>query len=157
MKVNRPCGDAVTDAPEELTDAKGAYLLLMNMSDPVTLPPHFAHQTLAPGRYGYAGSAYGPGGIRARCRRHLERPSTLRWHIDWLTRSADQIQVVAIPGGTECHLIERLAEAAEARFPIPGFGSTDCRLCRAHLVKLSEKDTLDDTINILLSKASPKG
>lgn len=131
----------MTNDPGELTDDAGAYLLLITISKPVDLPGRFADRTLAEGYYGYAGSAYGPGGIRARCRRHVGKPSTLRWHVDWLTRSADEVRVVAIPGGTECRLIDILINDSRARIPIPGFGSTDCKKCPAHLVQFKECDS----------------
>ena len=43
---------------------------------------------LAPGCYVYAGSARGPGGIRARVRRHLRPDKTPHWHIDQVTAYA---------------------------------------------------------------------
>jgi len=133
----------VTNDPEKLTDAPGAYLLLINIERPVDLPRRFAGQTLAEGYFGYAGSAYGPGGIRARCRRHLGKPSTLRWHVDWLTTLADNVQALALPGGTECRLIEALVKDAQTRIPIPGFGSTDCKQCPAHLVEFDRQEGWD--------------
>jgi Uri superfamily endonuclease len=144
----------MTSAPEALPDAKGAYLLLIEIGRPVELPRRFADQVLGAGRYGYAGSAYGPGGIRARCRRHLEGPTTLRWHIDWLTRASHHVRVVPLPGEAECRLIEALVRSLDVRFPIEGFGSTDCKLCRAHLVEFGSRCSFDDVAEIFLPDSS---
>ena len=122
---------------ESLPIEAGAYLLLIQLGEPVRLPPRFRDQLLPRGRYVYAGSAYGPGGIRARCRRHLGRPSKRRWHIDWLTGVATDVQAIPFPGGSECKLIDCLSKRSAVEFPIVGFGSTDCRRCRAHLVRIN--------------------
>ncbi|MGI9451284.1 MAG: DUF123 domain-containing protein, partial [Geminicoccaceae bacterium] len=81
----------VANNPSELTNASGAYLPLIDIERQVEMPRRFANTVMGVGHYAYAGSAYGPGGIRACCRRQLGRPSKLRWHVDWLTRAADEI------------------------------------------------------------------
>jgi histidyl-tRNA synthetase len=86
---------------------------------------------LPAGRYLYCGSARGPGGLRARIARHLRRRKPLRWHVDQLTTRGTVIAVWAIPGGDECDLVARLALLP---VPLPGFGSSDCRRCRSHLL-----------------------
>ena len=64
----------------------GAYLLLIELAAPLALGiPRFGAAILPPGRYAYGGSAYGPGGLRARIGRHLRRDKPLRWHVDRLT------------------------------------------------------------------------
>ena len=47
---------------------------------------------------------------------------------------ADLAVVLAFPGGHECGLIERGRALPGASVPIPGFGSSDCRSCAAHLL-----------------------
>lgn len=139
---------AIHDA-ESLPVEPGAYLLLIRLSEPTSLPRRFNNQFLLEGSYGYAGSAYGPGGIRARCRRHLRRPSKRRWHIDWLTSKAADVQAIPFPGGSECSLITDLVGRARAWFPIKGFGSTDCRRCGAHLVQLEGHGSWDELSHAL--------
>ncbi len=57
----------------------GAYLLLIDLAAPLALAiPRLGVATLAPGRYVYGGSAYGPGGLRARIGRHLRADKTPR-------------------------------------------------------------------------------
>ena len=132
------------DDSNALPEDSGAYLLLIDLAEPVPLPERFAGKFLLEGRYGYAGSARGPGGIRARCRRHLSRHAKRHWHVDWLTRPASDIQVIARPGDFECSLINSLAGQPFVGFPLKGFGSTNCRRCPAHLVRFDRYDRWDD-------------
>ena len=134
--ATRP-GFATGDDPESLPSAPGAYLLLARLAMPLslrirTLPP----VVLAAGRYVYAGNARGPGGIRARVGRHLRRGKRFHWHIDHLTEAAAGLQAIAVPGGDECALLGALLAAGDCEVAVAGFGSTDCRACRGHLLRL---------------------
>ncbi len=91
---------------------------------------------LVAGRYVYAGSARGPGGIRARVGRHLRRGKRPHWHVDHLTEAAAGLQAIAVPGGDECALIDTLLAAGGCEVALAGFGSTDCRTCPGHLLRL---------------------
>ena len=122
----------------DLPDSSGAYVLILDLLRPVKLSlVRFMGQRLEPGRYAYAGSARGPGGIRARCKRHLRKDKKLHWHIDHLTTQASSIYVAAVPGGDECALVEKISKATPTGFPLPGFGSSDCRCCTSHLMHLT--------------------
>ncbi len=128
------------DDSESLPPAPGAYLLLARLSTPLslrirTLPPVI----LAAGRYVYAGSARGPGGIRARVGRHLRRGKRPHWHIDHLTEAAAELQAIAVPGGDECALIDALLAVGDCEVALAGFGSTDCRACPGHLLRLQDR------------------
>lgn len=90
--------------------------------------------SLRPGAYVYCGSANGPGGLRARLARHLRADKRRHWHIDHLLAAARVDDLVALPGGNECDLVARFAAVVGNNFPVPGFGSSDCRRCRAHLL-----------------------
>jgi Uri superfamily endonuclease len=117
--------------------ASGAYALTFRLDAPVTLPiATLKNPTLDAGTYVYAGSAFGPGGIRARVSRHLRTGKKPHWHIDHLSARAVCIDIQAYPGGRECALVADLL-AAGADVPVPGFGSSDCRGCPAHLVRLA--------------------
>jgi len=118
--------------------AGGAYVLAIRLDRPVEIRARsLAAASLLPGWYAYAGSARGPGGLAARIRRHLRTDKTLRWHIDRLTIAAAEIEALAFPGDNECALLARLLETPGAAVPLPGFGSSDCRACPAHLVALA--------------------
>jgi len=124
---------AKPDTVTALPDDKGAYALLIHLQNPTPLPGRFGGR-LKPGLYCYLGSAKGPGGIRARCRRHLKRDKAKRWHIDWLTTEAAAIEAIVWPDLTECTLVRALLEIPGMTAPIAGFGSSDCRTCPAHLL-----------------------
>ncbi len=116
----------------------GAYALLIRLDRPMrpairTLAP----ATLAAGYYLYLGSARGPGGIRARVARHLRRDKPIHWHVDHLTTKGRVTRVIAAPGGSECALAARALGFDSVSVPVAGFGSSDCRKCPAHLLRLS--------------------
>lgn len=99
---------------------------------------------LAPGCYIYVGSAFGPGGLRARLAHHLRLTDRPHWHLDYL-RMATYPQ--AIWFSTAQHRQEHLwaqllANSRGARIPLPGFGSTDCR-CVTHLFFFSGTPSFD--------------
>jgi len=122
---------------EPVSREPGAYLLFVELAAPRVLDiPKLGKPILAAGRYAYCGSAHGPGGLRARIGRHLRRDKAQHWHIDRLTAAGRVVRVRAVPGGRECDLARELLALPGASVPVPGFGSSDCRACPAHLVAL---------------------
>ncbi len=120
----------------EASSTKGAYILAIAIDTELVGAIRGTVFRLPAGKYLYCGSAYGPGGIGARAARHLRQEKPLRWHVDHLTNSASAVDVLAFPGGSECALTARLL-AAGAIVPVPGFGSSDCRSCPAHLLRMA--------------------
>ncbi len=117
-----------------LPSGTGAYILMIELD--ATLEPAIARlgpARLPAGRYAYCGSAYGPGGLRARIARHLRAAKRAHWHIDRLTGAGRIVAVYGLPGGRECALFASLLATPGARVPLRGFGSSDCRTCPAHL------------------------
>ena len=122
---------------EPVSSGPGAYVLLIELGAPLALEVASLPRAVLPaGRYAYCGSAYGPGGLKARIGRHLRADKALRWHVDRLTAAGRIVAFRAVPGGRECDLLDRLLEAPGASVLIPRFGSSDCRRCPAHLVSL---------------------
>ena len=122
---------------ESLPSAVGAYLLTIDL--PAAVPLRFGRQpatVLPAGRYVYCGSAYGPGGLRARVGRHLRRDKPIRWHVDRLTAAGRVVEVLTVPDGDECDLFAAVSNVPNAAVPLPGFGSSDCRRCPAHLLRV---------------------
>ncbi len=94
---------------------------------------------LQPGYYAYVGSAFGPGGLGARIRRHLRKSKPRHWHIDHL-RCVTDVEAIWYAHGSrslEHRWAERLGRSPGARIPLPGFGSSDCR-CATHLFHFEE-------------------
>jgi Uri superfamily endonuclease len=109
----------------------GAYVLAIELAESVRVAlPGKPAANLIPGRYLYCGSARGPGGLRARLRRHMRRGKTVRWHVDHLTEAGMVLGAWIFRDGDECELAAALSSLPT---PITGFGSTDCARCRAHL------------------------
>jgi Uri superfamily endonuclease len=121
---------------DELPTMAGAYALILHLAHPVSLTrPRDTINPLAPGWYLYAGSARGPGGIRARLARHFRAEKHTHWHIDQLTGLSDvQIWASPVPEGHECDLVEQFTNLTCFRTACAGFGSTDCRQCEGHLL-----------------------
>jgi len=113
-----------------LLGVSGAYALIIALD--------IRNGTREPGRYLYAGSAWGPGGIRARVRRHLKPTKTIHWHVDRLTTAGQVTNVIALPGGRECAIVAAIIELPGLTGPESGFGSSDCRACPAHLLRLPD-------------------
>jgi Uri superfamily endonuclease len=134
------------DAAPELPREGGAYVLLIHLDRKLYLHiPAFRGKSLAPGLYAYCGSAYGPGGIRARVSRHLRTDKTMRWHVDRLTAAGRIEQAGIRVAGRECDLVtELLANGGSAA--LPKFGSSDCRTCPAHLLRLPGGKNLPEGI-----------
>lgn len=125
----------LVDDPAALPAVSGAYVLVLDLLRPLSLPDG---HTLDPGRYAYAGSARGPGGIRARVGRHVRPGKTVHWHIDRLTGTAGVLAAAALPDATECAAADFLRDSFGGTTPAPGFGSSDCRRCPSHLVLMAD-------------------
>lgn len=89
---------------------------------------------IRPGFYIYTGSAFGPGGLKARLAHHLKRSANPRWHIDYLRQQANiyEIWYTYDSQKREHEWADRFYALSSAEIPFPGFGSSDCR-CPSHL------------------------
>lgn len=133
-----PLAAIPVEVPQEAPDSRGAYLLLIALGHPLQFELGRRPLRFGPGLYAYAGSARGPGGIRARLARHFRREKKLHWHVDRLTTAAARVSALAIAGGAECNVAARLAASRRFVFAHPGFGSSDCRKCESHLLRWQE-------------------
>ncbi len=86
--------------------------------------------------YLYSGSAFGPGGLRARLQHHLHPSPRPHWHVDYLRPAAS---LTGFWSTSDPRRLECLWAAAAGSLPgarqVAGFGSSDCR-CVSHLVAL---------------------
>ena len=146
--LNTTLPPPVTD-PEGLPATPGAYILLAHLATPLPLSGRLvAGHVLPPGWLAYAGNARGPGGLRARLGCHLRPQKRPRWHIDQVTTQADALLALpfadtpATPAPTECALTANLVASGAFSPPVPGFGSSDCRTCTAHLLQWSGSDNI---------------
>ncbi len=97
--------------------------------------------TAEPGFYVYCGSAFGPGGLRARIARHMRVRKKKRWHIDYLRPflRLESVWYCTAPRNLEHEWADRLLDLAfrttSAVVPLTHFGASDCT-CQSHLVRL---------------------
>lgn len=122
---------------EPVPSAPGAYLLLLRLErelrPPIRRPGGLC---LAPGLLVYAGNAYGPGGIAARVKRHFRADKPVHWHIDHLTAAGAVMAAFPCTAGRECDLLEALRARDGFEVTAKGFGSSDCRSCESHLIRV---------------------
>lgn len=97
------------------------------------------------GRYCYVGSAFGPGGLRARISRHLRENKPTKWHIDTLTCSPGfrAITIFASGEGLECEIAGEISRSCEGH---PGFGASDCG-CPTHLFRVTSLPLLEEALD----------
>jgi Uri superfamily endonuclease len=120
----------------------GTYVLALWLEAPADISIGRHGESRFPaGWYLYAGSAFGPGGLRARLSRHQRRVASgkqAHWHVDYLRERT-------VWGGAwgssaaqrlECTWAAALRRLPGARIVAPGFGASDCR-CLSHLVHVS--------------------
>jgi len=120
-----------------MTDAPGTYALLLRAAEEQSIEVGaLGDMAVRPGTYVYVGSAFGPGGLRARVARHVRGDGALHWHVDYL-RAVTTLAVVWYthdPERRECTWAETLRSLSGATVPVNGFGASDC-VCPAHLVR----------------------
>lgn len=146
--VEDPC---LVGDPGQLPATPGAYALVMELNRPLAFRMH----VLPAGLYVYAGSARGPGGIRARILRHLNREKRRHWHVDHLTAVASIVSIIAFPGADEHAVLGAALGLEGAETPVKGFGSTDCSSCPAHLVRLCGDAPLGEGALAVQSSSPP--
>jgi Uri superfamily endonuclease len=125
--------DEPTDGPRA---EPGTYALLLRADAEQTIAVGaLGELTVRPGGYVYVGSAFGPGGVRARVRRHARADGARHWHVDYL-RSGTTLEAVWYthdPTRRECAWAAALRSRADVDVPLGGFGASDCD-CSSHLV-----------------------
>ncbi|MES9955601.1 MAG: GIY-YIG nuclease family protein [Sedimenticola sp.] len=99
---------------------------------------------LEPGWYAYVGSAFGPGGVAARCHHHRRVSRRPHWHIDYLGAVAElrAIWFSHDPQRREHQWAGLLAASRGACRPYPGFGASDCS-CVSHLFRFSRSPSFN--------------
>jgi Uri superfamily endonuclease len=139
-----PCASTLTAQHMALQSAPGTYVLLIGVTTPQCISVgRLGAMAVRPGTYAYAGSAFGPGGVKARVVRHLRGTTSPHWHIDYL-RAHGRVEHVWHTYDTvrrECTWAEALRTMPDASAPLAGFGASDCS-CSAHLVYVPRRPSL---------------
>jgi len=124
-------------------NSAGTYILVFINSRRFTTRVGSLGQVEVPeGIYLYVGSAFGPGGLRARVARHTQVTKLPRWHLDYVRPqfNLDCVWYSHDPSKPECAWSQSLSELGGHCF-IPRFGSSDCR-CISHLYHFDTRPEL---------------
>ena len=117
---------------------KGCYCLIINLQKnrEIKIGKKLGKIEFKQGYYVYVGSAMNS--LESRVKRHLSDEKKLHWHIDYLTKKSEIVEVIYNESSRkiECDLSQYL----EAKtYGIPGFGCTDCS-CESHLYYFKTKN-----------------
>jgi Uri superfamily endonuclease len=131
----------------DLPEQKGTYVLIAFAPRTRRLDiGRLGTYDIIPGFYAYVGSAFGPGGLQARLLHHLESAAEPHWHIDYLLRYAQPVEVwyAVSDRKLEQDLAKVLEKSSSFRVPIPRFGSSDYRRSRtSHLFYSKRRPSLN--------------
>jgi Uri superfamily endonuclease len=144
--VADPVPAAVPPAlPASARAAAGTYaLILRNVSTVDVTVGRWGRLRAGPGHFVYVGSAFGPGGLRARVSRHFRRKEVRHWHIDYLCAVAEPLSAWVQRGPERLeHRWARVFGRMAGMSPVKGFGSSDCT-CYAHLFASVEKPDISN-------------
>jgi Uri superfamily endonuclease len=138
-----------------IPDKPGSYIIVGELLNEACMNSGpFCGQLLPSGYYLYAGSAFGPGGLRARIGRHIKRGTKKFWHFDYLKEIIPIREVwfsIISTMNLECQFIKEFQILKSASFPILKFGSSDCHFgCPAHLIRFSFETEIDSLYNHLV-------
>lgn len=126
---------------EEIPAQVGTYLLIFEARRRATpRVGRLGSLTLDPGYYFYIGSAFGPGGLRARVKHHSGISTKPHWHLDYIRPSLSLREVwYSIDAVRYEHVWAAvLGDALQMHIPLPGLGASDCR-CESHFFYAKDK------------------
>lgn len=129
----------------------GSYLLVYSSDRASSIQVGKLGQIeLSPGYYFYTGSAFGPGGVRARVRHHQGISKKPHWHLDYIRPSLSLLEV--------CYSLDAiryehvwaniLYDVLKMQIPLVGLGASDC-LCHSHFFYTRSESDRSSIINAL--------
>ena len=127
-----------------MTSDPGTYALLLRADTEQAIEVGaLGVMSVEPGTYVYVGSAFGPGGLRARVGRHVRDDGALHWHVDYLraVTTLDTVWYTHDAERRECAWATVLRALPRAAVPLGGFGASDCT-CPTHLVRTGSAPSL---------------
>lgn len=128
----------------------GSYVLLLRSQSTAQVQVgRWGLLSIEPGCYLYVGSAFGPGGVRARVLRHCRESKSKHWHIDYLREFVTPVG--AWLSYDSKHLEHQWADTISCivdMSAIKGFGCTDCQ-CDSHLFLTRKKPNFETFTSLL--------
>ena len=119
---------------------KGTYVLILNLKrDKRVIVGNSKKAELSPrlfqaGYYAYVGSAFGPGGLSSRIKRHLVKDKALIWNIDFLRKESGPVEVwVSDQKNRPEKQWAKILSDMNRGEPIENFGNTDDVKSKTHL------------------------
>ena len=109
---------------------KGTYALILEVVSTRQLQVGRLGKLLfKSGFYIYVGSAFGPGGLKARLNHHLKLASKHHWHIDYLRQYANVIEIwyTIDPARREQDWVKSIGSLPTTTTIFPGFGASDSK------------------------------
>jgi Uri superfamily endonuclease len=133
-----------------MTPGPGTYALILKSRSKAKIQVgRWGQFDLIRGYYIYVGSAFGPGGVRARISRHCRKTKPKHWHIDYLREFLSPVSA------WYSHKTERLEHRwawafseMDSMSSVRGFGCSDCK-CDSHLFRASKEPVLALFSNIV--------
>jgi Uri superfamily endonuclease len=122
----------------------GTYaLVLVSCSHQLIQIGKLGRLAVQSGYYVYVGSAFGPGGLKARIAHHVKISRRPHWHIDYL-RSVlhlNQVWYTYDSKRQEHRWADLVRCLTGATIPIQGFGASDCS-CKSHLFAFTAQPSI---------------
>lgn len=122
----------------------GTYaLILFSSLDQLVSIGRLGQLHVRPGFYVYVGSAFGPGGVRARIAHHGKPSRHPHWHVDYLRQvtQLSEIWWTHDPIRREHQWAVLFGHMRGSSIPLAGFGSSDCT-CVSHLYFFTQPPSL---------------
>lgn len=123
---------------------QGTYVLMFSCKLPASMTVgRLGLISLNSGYYAYVGSAFGPGGIKSRVGRHVEKSKINKWHIDYVRNYMELTEVwfTYHKDKVECDWA-RVLTSLGGVCPVKKLGSSDCR-CESHFFRYDEVLSFD--------------
>jgi Uri superfamily endonuclease len=145
----------MTEEELNLPASKGIYLLVFYLSQVTEITiGRQGKQTFAAGWWFYVGSAYGPGGLRARLKHHIaHKHKRLHWHLDYFRPYAQLNELLLFDESRdfEHQIADYLGTELKLAYPEVGFGASDCD-CPSHMFYSPVRVNLCDNSFFLRSR-----
>lgn len=116
----------------------GTYVLSLQSDQRRSLRVGRREVVIESGYYLYVGSAFGPGGVRARISRHNRCSKPKHWHVDYLREVSILLRAwISYQSNRLEHVWANRLLNEPGLEAVTGFGCSDCR-CDSHLFFASE-------------------
>ena len=129
---------------DRVEQVSGTYVLILRLKKTQTIKiGKLGTYPFNKGYYGYIGSAFGPGGLRARIRHHLKKSRNSHWHVDYLRKRSFPVQIWWSTSRTrrEHEWAAVMGRFLKASHAVKGFGASDCN-CFSHLFYFEQNPEL---------------